>query len=163
MPSYTIAHMKLELIAIGKEDAAYQPLVADYTRRITHYVPFSITLIPAPRIGGKGSEAMQKEKEAALILKHLGNDDSLILLDERGKSLTSPKFADLLNRHLVSGKKRLIFLIGGAYGVHESIKNRASFILSLSAMTYPHQLARLVFTEQLYRAMTILRNESYHH
>lgn len=177
--------MKLELIALGKEDPAWQPLVEDYASRINHYVPFSITLITPPRMGGKGSEMVLKEKEAALILRHLGKDDRqkpspqgkhdlqklaltgredpLILLDERGKALTSPRFADLVNQQLISGRKRLLFLIGGAFGVHDVIRQRATYTLSLSAMTYPHQLARLVFTEQLYRAMTILRNESYHH
>lgn len=155
--------MKIHLLAIGKEDEHYQPLIRDFSNRINHYTGFSVTCIAPPKISGTTPEAIQKEKEGILLLKHIGSDDEVLLLDERGKELTSVDFAAFLNQRFSSGRKTLTCVIGGAFGVDEAIRRRANHTLSLSRMTLPHLLVRLFFTEQLYRALTILRNEPYHH
>ena len=155
--------MNIRLLAIGKEEENYQPLVNDFSARANHYAGFSIVLIPPPKISGSTPEAIQKEREGILLLKQVTPGDEVLLLDERGRELTSTEFATFLNQRFISGKKRLTCIIGGAFGVDEAIRRRANHILSLSRMTLPHQLVRPLFIEQLYRALTILRDEAYHH
>ena len=127
-----------------------------------HYLPFQLEVLPDLKQSKNLKAEQFQEKEGALVLKKLQSDDFLILLDERGKSFTSVKFAQYLDQLLMGSGKRLIFLVGGAYGFSPEIYRRANAQLCLSAMTFSHQMVRLFFLEQLYRAMTILRGEPYH-
>lgn len=155
--------MKTEFWVIGKTNEKYlQEGCAVYEKRLQHYLPFQYKVIPDIRRGGKLKPEQLKTKEAEFILKQLNSDDYLILLDERGKSYTSEAFAIQMNRWQQMSKKRLLFLVGGAYGFDESLYQRADGKLSLSDMTFSHQMIRLFMLEQIYRAMTILRNEPYH-
>lgn len=133
-----------------------------FERRLGHYLAFETVLIPDVKNGGKLDPAQLKIKEGELILQRLKNEDCLILLDENGKQYPSEKFAATLDQWFQSPYKRLVFQVGGAYGFSEAVYQRANFKLSLSSMTFSHQMIRLFFLEQLYRAMTILRNEPYH-
>ena len=134
-----------------------------YSKRINHYARFAITTIADVRNTRKLSEAEQKRLEGEAILRLLNDSDHVTLLDEHGSELRSIEFAELVQRRMSSGIKRLVFVIGGPYGFSEAVYQRANSKLSLSKMTYSHQLVRAIFTEQLYRAFTILRNEPYHH
>ena len=140
-----------------------EALVAMYTKRLNHYVRFAITTIADVRNTKKLSEAEQKRLEGEAILKLITDSDHLMLLDEHGLELRSLEFADMLQRRMLSGTKRLVFVIGGPYGFSDAIYQRANSKLSLSKMTFSHQIVRAIFTEQLYRAFTILKNEPYHH
>jgi len=156
--------MKVELWLVGKTT---QDFVADgmavYTKRLKHYLPFEVTVIPALK-KTKGLTFEQiKVKEGEEILKRLQNDDYLIVLDDKGKQRTSPEFARYMEKLLQRSQRKAVFLIGGAYGFSEKIYDRANEQLSLSKMTFSHQMVRVFFVEQLYRAMTILKNEPYHH
>ena len=156
--------MNIELIVIGKTDLKeVEALIAMYSKRINHYVRFAITTIADVRNTRKLSEAEQKRLEGEAILRLLNESDHVTLLDEHGSELRSIEFAELVQRRMSSGIKRLVFVIGGPYGFSEAVYQRANSKLSLSKMTYSHQLVRAIFTEQLYRAFTILRNEPYHH
>ena len=156
--------MNIELIVIGKTDLKeVEALIAMYSKRINHYVRFAITTIADVRNTRKLSEAEQKRLEGEAILRLLNDSDHVTLLDEHGSELRSIEFAELVQRRMFSGIKRLVFVIGGPYGFSEAVYQRANSKLSLSKMTYSHQLVRAIFTEQLYRAFTILRNEPYHH
>ena len=156
--------MTIKLIAIGKTDHdQLQQLIAEYQKRLGHYVKFEIELIPDIKNAKNLSEAQQKQKEGELILKKLQPSDQLVLLDERGKSYTSVQFSEFLQKKMNSGIKTLVFVIGGPYGFSEAVYAKATGKVSLSAMTFSHQMIRLLFVEQLYRAFTILRNEPYHH
>jgi 23S rRNA (pseudouridine1915-N3)-methyltransferase len=156
--------MNIELIVIGKTDLKeVETLIAMYSKRINHYVRFAITTIADVRNTRKLSEAEQKRLEGEAILRLLNDSDHVTLLDEHGSELRSIEFAELVQRRMSSGIKRLVFVIGGPYGFSEAVYQRANSKLSLSKMTYSHQLVRAIFTEQLYRAFTILRNEPYHH
>lgn len=156
--------MNIELIVIGKTDLKeVEALIAMYSKRINHYVRFAITTIADVRNTRKLSEAEQKRLEGEAILRLLNDSDHVTLLDEHGSELRSIEFAELVQRRMSSGIKRLVFVIGGPYGFSEAVYQRANSKLSLSKMTYSHQLVRAIFTEQLYRAFTILRNEPYHH
>lgn len=156
--------MNIELIVVGKTDMKeVEALVAMYTKRLNHYVKFAITTIADVRNTKKLSEAEQKRLEGEQILRLIAESDSVVLLDEHGAELRSVEFADLLQRRMSAGTKRLIFVIGGPYGFSEAVYQRANSKLSLSKMTFSHQIVRAIFTEQLYRAFTILRNEPYHH
>lgn len=155
--------MKTELWVIGKTNEKYlQQGCAIYEKRLQHYLPFQYLIIPDVRQAGKLNPAQLKAKEAENILKQLNPDDHLILLDERGKTYTSEAFARQIDKWLQLSKKRLIFLVGGAYGFDESLYQRSDAKLALSDMTFSHQMIRLFMLEQLYRGMTILRNEPYH-
>ncbi|HMN88783.1 MAG TPA: 23S rRNA (pseudouridine(1915)-N(3))-methyltransferase RlmH [Saprospiraceae bacterium] len=155
--------MKVALWIIGKTADAYlETGIAVYAQRLKHYLPFSIEVVPDVRQGNKLHPEQLKEREAEAILDRLKKEDVLILLDERGQTFTSEAFAHFLEQRLNSSGKRLIFLIGGAYGVADTLYARANGQVALSAMTFSHQMVRLFFVEQLYRAMTILRNEPYH-
>lgn len=140
-----------------------EALVSMYTKRLNHYVRFAITTIADVRNTKKLSEAEQKRLEGEAILKLIFESDHLMLLDEHGLELRSIEFADMLQRRMLSGTKRLVFVIGGPYGFSDAIYQRANSKLSLSKMTFSHQIVRAIFTEQLYRAFTILKNEPYHH
>ena len=156
--------MKVELLVIGKTDAEYLKTgIAEYEKRLTRYIPYEMTVIPDIKNSKNMSEAVQKEREGELILAQLQPSDFVLLLDERGKSYTSVKFASFLEQKMVTGIKRLGVVIGGPYGFSDAVYARANDKLSLSAMTFSHQMVRLIFAEQLYRAMTILKGEPYHH
>ena len=134
-----------------------------YTKRLNHYVRFAITTIADVRNTKKLSEAEQKRLEGEAILKLITDSDHLMLLDEHGAEYRSIDFADMLQRRMLSGTKRLVFVIGGPYGFSDAVYQRSNSKLSLSKMTFSHQIVRAIFTEQLYRAFTILKNEPYHH
>lgn len=155
--------MKIELWFVGKTNEAYlEAGIALYEKRLVHYGPFSIVCIPDVKVSGKMAPDVLKAKEGALVLSKIKPEDFLVLLDERGKQHTSRAFAAWIEQRRLSAVKRVIFLIGGAFGFSEDVYDRANSMLSLSAMTFSHQMIRLFFVEQLYRAMTILRNEGYH-
>lgn len=156
--------MKVVFVLIGKTDAGYlQEAIDEYRRRLTHYIPFEMTIIPDIKNVKNMSEAQQKEKEGELILKQIQTGDYMVLLDERGKEFSSMQFASYLEKKMHAIPKRLVFVVGGPYGFSESVYKSAAEKISLSKMTFSHQMIRLIFTEQLYRAMTILNNEPYHH
>ncbi|WP_308992543.1 23S rRNA (pseudouridine(1915)-N(3))-methyltransferase RlmH [Mariniflexile litorale] len=156
--------MTIKLIAIGKTDNRdLQSLMDDYTKRLGFYIKFSIDIIPDLKNTKNLSEEQQKQKEGELILNRLSATDVLILLDENGKQQSSVAFSEYLQKHMNSGIKQLIFVIGGPYGFSQDVYNKANGKLSLSKMTFSHQMIRLFFIEQLYRGFTILRNEPYHH
>lgn len=156
--------MNIKLIAIGKTDNnALQTLIDDYTKRLSFYVKFELDIIPDIKNVKNLSESQQKEKEGELILAKITPTDQLILLDENGKSCTSVGFSEELQKKMNSGIKTLVFVIGGPYGFSEAIYAKAQGKISLSLMTFSHQMVRLFFIEQLYRGFTILRNEPYHH
>jgi len=155
--------MKVEFWVIGKTSDAYlREGIAQYRKRLGHYLPFEMRVLPDVKKAGKLSAAQLQQKEGEQVLAGLQADDFLCLLDERGKSYSSVEFAQFVGQKLQLSHKRLIFLVGGAFGFSEALYQRANSKLSLSKMTFSHQMIRLFFLEQLYRAMTILRNEPYH-
>ena len=156
--------MNIKLIAIGKtDDKSLQNLIDDYTKRLSFYIKFDLDIIPDIKNVKNLSESQQKEKEGELILAKLTPTDQLILLDENGSTFSSLKFAYYLQKKMNSGVKTLVFVIGGPYGFSEEVYKKAQGKVSLSEMTFSHQMVRLFFIEQLYRGFTILRNEPYHH
>lgn len=156
--------MTIKLICIGKTDnTALQSLIEDYSKRLGFYIKFVMELIPDLKNAKNLSEIQQKQKEGDLILAKIGSSDVLILLDEHGKQWDSISFADYLQKHMNSGIKNLVFVIGGPYGFSDAVYAKSSEKLSLSKMTFSHQMVRLFFIEQLYRGFTILKNEPYHH
>lgn len=156
--------MKVSLIVIGKTDASYlSDAITEYKNRLVHYIPFEMLVIPDIKNVKNLSENQQKEKEGELILKALQPGDCLVLLDEHGKEFTSLQFAAYMEKKMHNVAKRLVFVIGGPYGFSDAVYKAAAEKISLSKMTFSHQMIRLIFTEQLYRAMTILHNEPYHH
>jgi 23S rRNA (pseudouridine1915-N3)-methyltransferase len=155
--------MKLQFWSVGKDNEPFvETGVNDFTKRISNYFPVSWKIIPPPKNSAPHPED-QKRKEAEVILKMITAQDYLILLDERGKTLSSVQLSQLLQQRANGSAKNLVFLIGGAFGVDAAIMRRADFSWSLSALTFPHQLVRLILAEQVYRACTILKNEKYHH
>lgn len=156
--------MRITLLAIGKTDNnELQALIDDYTKRLRHYISFSSEIIPDIKNVKNLSESQQKNAEGLEILKRVGTSDALILLDENGKTFNSIAFSEYLQKKMNSGLKNLVFVIGGPYGFSDDIYARANGKISLSLMTFSHQMVRLFFIEQLYRGYTILRNEPYHH
>lgn len=156
--------MNIKLIAIGKtDDRKLQELIQEYENRLKHYIKFSLEIIPDIKNVKNLSESQQKEKEGQLLLKKLQPTDQLILLDENGKSFTSVAFANFIQKKMNAGLKTLVFVIGGPYGFSDEVYKKAQGKVSLSAMTFSHQMIRLFMVEQLYRAFTILKNEPYHH
>ena len=156
--------MKITLLAIGKTDNNHlQILISDYKKRLGFYVSFTFDVIPDLKKTKNLSEIQQKQAEGSEILKRIGTADTLILLDENGKSLSSVAFSEYLQKKMNSGLKNLVFVIGGPYGFSEEIYERANGKISLSPMTFSHQMVRLFIIEQLYRSFTILKNEPYHH
>ena len=156
--------MNIELIVVGKTDMKeVEALVSMYTKRLNHYIKFAITTLADVRNTKNLSAAEQKRMEGEAILRLITDSDHLMLLDEHGLELRSIEFADLLQKRMSAGTKRLVFVIGGPYGFSDAVYQRANSKLSLSKMTFSHQIVRAIFTEQLYRAFTILKNEPYHH
>ena len=156
--------MNIKLIAVGKTDnLALQQLISTYEKRLSYYINFDLQLLPDIKNSKSLSEEQQKIKEGELILSYVEPSHHLILLDERGKEYTSIAFADELQKKMNAGIKQLTFVIGGPYGFSQAVYQRANSKLSLSKLTFSHQMIRLFFVEQLYRAFTILRNEPYHH
>ena len=156
--------MNIKLIAVGKTDnPALQQLISTYEKRLSYYINFELQLLPDIKNSKSLSEEQQKIQEGELILSYVEPSHHLILLDERGKEYTSIAFADELQKKMNTGIKQLTFVIGGPYGFSQAVYQRANSKLSLSKLTFSHQMIRLFFVEQLYRAFTILRNEPYHH
>lgn len=156
--------MNIKLIAVGKTDnPALQQLISTYEKRLSYYINFELQLLPDIKNSKSLSEEQQKTKEGELILSYVEPSHHLILLDERGKEYTSIAFADELQKKMNTGIKQLTFVIGGPYGFSQAVYQRSNSKLSLSKLTFSHQMIRLFFVEQLYRAFTILRNEPYHH
>ena len=156
--------MNIKLIAIGKTDnKSLQSLIDDYTKRLSFYIKFELEIIPDIKNVKNLSEAQQKDKEGELILSKLSATDQLVLLDENGTTFSSVGFSDYLQKKMNAGIKTIVFAIGGPYGFSEEIYKKAQGKISLSAMTFSHQMVRLFVIEQLYRGFTILKNEPYHH
>ena len=156
--------MNIKLLTIGKTDnKELQSLIDDYSRRLSFYIKFDLEIIPYIKNVKNLSESEQKEKEGELILSKLTPTDQLILLDENGTTFSSVDFSDYLQKKMNSGVKTLVFVIGGPYGFSDDVYQKAHGKISLSQMTFSHQMVRLFFIEQLYRGFTILRNEPYHH
>ena len=156
--------MKIHVMFTGKTTGKlFQEAIADYQQRLTHYVPFAIEEIPDLKNTKNLSEEQQKEKEADMLFERLQPGDVLILLDERGKEFTSREFSTYLDNKMQTVSKRLVFLIGGPYGFSQRVYDAAQGKISLSKMTFSHQMVRLFLVEQIYRAFTILNNQPYHH
>ena len=156
--------MKILLLVIGKTDEDYLVTgIKKYVGRLGHYVSFEMKELPDIRNRKTLSEDQQKKAESFLLLQQLQPADQVILLDERGKNYTSVEFSESIEKGMASGAKRMVFIIGGPYGFDKEVYDRANAQLSLSPMTFSHQMVRLIFLEQLYRAFTILKGEPYHH
>jgi 23S rRNA (pseudouridine1915-N3)-methyltransferase len=156
--------MKITLILNGKTDDDHIIKgYAIYEQRLKHYIAFETIVIPALKNTKALSIDQQKQKEGELLLKQIQNADKLILLDENGKEYSSVGFSEYIQQNMSSGIKNVVFAVGGPYGFSQEIYKRANGKISLSKMTFSHQMVRLFFVEQLYRAMTILKNEPYHH
>lgn len=156
--------MKIEVLAVGKTTTSYiREAVSDYVKRINHYMPAEFVYTGDIKNLRSLSQEQQKQREGEAILAYLQPSDQVILLDERGKQFTSREFASKLEQLNLASTRRLIMVIGGPYGFSESVYERANMLLSLSKMTFSHEMVRLFIVEQIYRAMTILRGEPYHH
>lgn len=156
--------MKVLLLVIGKTtQISLQHLIQDYATRIQHYINFEVQVLPELKNIKNLPLAEQKEKEADMVLKQIDNQDDVILLDEKGKQYSSVEFSDYFEKRMNYSTKRMVFVIGGPFGFSKRIYDKANGMISLSPMTFSHQMIRLIFVEQVYRAMTIIRGESYHH
>jgi 23S rRNA (pseudouridine1915-N3)-methyltransferase len=156
--------MKMIMLVIGKTTDAYlREGIAIYTKRLQHYIPFEMKEIPDVRNAGSLSHAQLKTQEGQLILRQLGANDELLLLDENGTPFSSEEGAGYLEKKLCYTSRSLVFAVGGAFGFSNEVVQRAAGKISLSRMTFSHQMVRLIFTEQLYRAFTIIKGEAYHH
>jgi len=156
--------MKVTLVEVGKTEADYLKKGIDiYTKRISHYIAFNELVISSLKKTGSLTEAQQKQKEGEQILNLLSPADELILLDEKGEKYSSVAFAKYIEKKMIAGNRNIIFVIGGPYGFSSDVYARATSTISLSEMTFSHQMVRLIFVEQFYRAMTILKGEPYHH
>lgn len=156
--------VKVLILFIGKTDKEYiKKGIEDYAHRLNFYLPVEIKIIPDVKKAGNLSEEQQKEKEGRLILELISPGDHMVLLDEKGKEFSSLEFSKWMEKKMIAGTRQLIFVVGGPYGFSRAVSERADFSLSLSKMTFSHQMVRMIFVEQLYRSMTILRNEPYHH
>jgi len=154
----------IKLLTIGKTDnTSLQSLITEYENRLKHYIRFEMEIIPDIKNVKNLSESQQKEKEGNLILKKINNTDVMILLDEKGKQFTSLEFSNYLQKKMNSGIKQMVLVIGGPYGFSDEVYTKAQGKISLSKMTFSHQMVRLFMVEQIYRAFTILKNEPYHH
>ena len=161
---FNFCYMKIKLLAIGKTDnKELLQLIQVYQNRLKHYIKFELEIIPDIKKVKNLSENQQKIKEGELILKRLQLTDELILLDEKGKEFRSIEFSRYLQKKMNSGIKQLVFVIGGPYGFSEEVYKKSKGKISLSKMTFSHQMVRLFIVEQVYRAFTIIKNEPYHH
>ena len=155
--------MKITLLVVGKTiDTHIELLIQEYQKRLAHYIPFNIQVIPELKNTKALTPEQQKQTEGELILRTINSSTDLVLLDEHGKEFRSIEFADYVQKRMSSGRD-VVFVVGGPYGFSEAVYQRANGKISLSKMTFSHQMVRLFFVEQLYRAMTILRGEPYHH
>jgi 23S rRNA (pseudouridine1915-N3)-methyltransferase len=156
--------MKIILLLNGKTNQEnLQKMIQDYLNRISHYISCETIVIPElKKVGNMGIQE-QKEKEAALMMKYFESGDEIFLLDENGKLFSSVAFAEFLEKKMNASVKRMIFVVGGPFGFADEIYKKAKGLISMSPMTFSHQMIRLIFTEQLYRALTIIRGEKYHH
>lgn len=156
--------MEITLLTVGKTTQTYvQNGIDEFTKRLRRYIPFKIETLPDIKGTKSLSAELQKEKEGEAILSYLSPSDFCILLDEHGREFTSMEFATYLQKTMASGRKRTVFVVGGPYGFSKGVYSRAEYKISLSKMTFTHEMVRLFFTEQVYRSMTILNNEPYHH
>ena len=156
--------MQLSLLVLGKTDSAQiETEIKRYESRLKHYLPFELRVIPDVRRGSKLTPEEQKRAEGIELLRYITPTDRVYLFDEHGESYTSRAFATFIERAMVSGERRLVFIIGGPYGFSPEVYERADGLVSLSRMTFSHQMVRLFAIEQLYRAQTIIRGEPYHH
>lgn len=156
--------MKLHVIFTGKTTGKlFQEAIADYSKRLTHYVPFTIEELPDLKNTKSLNEDQQKEREADMLFEKMQQGDVLVLLDEKGKEFTSREFSVYLEQKMQTVNKRLVFLIGGPYGFSQRVYDAAQGKISLSKMTFSHQMVRLFLVEQIYRSFTIMRGEPYHH
>ncbi len=156
--------MEIELITIGKTSIGFvKSGISEYMDRLRHYIPFKLTELTDIKKGKNVTPESQKEMEGEMILSKVSLSDYVILLDEKGKEFTSMAFSSFIGKLMISGRKRVIFIVGGPYGFSKKIYDRADFLLSLSKMTFNHEMVRMFFIEQVYRAMTIQRGEPYHH
>ena len=156
--------MEVKLVTVGRTDVAWVKEGLDlYVSRLRHYVPFSLVEIPQLKNVAAFSQEQIREREGELILRQLSPGDTVFLLDEHGKEFRSVEWAEWIRKQLARGGKALVFVIGGAYGFSEAVHSRADGKVSLSRMTFSHQMVRTIFAEQLYRAFTILKGEPYHH
>ena len=156
--------MKISLVVIGKTNGKFLiDGIEEYTKRQSYYIPFNIQYLSDSKNNKKLSEEQQKTVEGNTILNSLDKSDYVVLLDEHGKEFTSMEFSKYIEKKMSTVTKRLVFIVGGPYGFSQEVKNRANEKISLSKMTFSHEMIRLIFTEQLYRAMTIINNEPYHH
>lgn len=156
--------MKIVLITVGKTSTPYiAAAVDDYIKRVNRYAAMELVTVPDLKVTRGLTEAQQKQREGQAILSLLQGGDHVVLLDERGRELTSRELAAEIDRRMVQGLKRLVYIVGGPYGFSQEVYDRADSKLSLSRMTFTHEMVRLFFAEQVYRSMTILRGEPYHH
>ena len=156
--------MKITLLAIGKTNAKHlQEGIEQYIKRLSHYIPFEFKILPDVKTTKGLTQEKQKEMEGQMFLNCIQSGDVVVLLDEKGKEMTSREFSVYLDKKMVTVAKNLIFVIGGPYGFSQEMYNRANEKLSLSKMTFSHEMIRMFFIEQIYRAMTILKGEPYHH
>ena len=156
--------IKVKFLVIGKTTDRYLLSgIEDYNKRLTRYCNYEYQELPGVRLGKSATACETKRKEEEIILSKLEKSDFLVLMDEKGLEFTSRGFGNFLKKHQMSGTKRIVFLIGGAYGFSDNVYARANSKIALSQMTFTHQMVRLIFTEQLYRAFTITKGEKYHH
>lgn len=156
--------MKIQLMVTGRtRDEALRALTDRYSARVKHYVPFEMVELPDVRTTRASTEASQKQAEGAQMLKCINPSDYVVLLDEHGRQMTSREFAGFIDKKMSVLPRNLIFVVGGPYGFSDEVRARADALLGLSAMTFSHEMVRPFFVEQIYRAMTILRGEPYHH
>jgi len=156
--------LKITLLSIGKpHDNNLKQAIEEFTKRISNYFPVEWLVIAPPKNAGVLSMEDLKKAEGSLIIQQLTKDDYLILLDERGKNISSPELANQIQQRGNESTKRIVFVIGGAFGVDETVFKKANFVWSLSKLVFPHMIVRLVLAEQIYRACSIIRNEKYHH
>jgi len=152
------------LLTIGNTDKAYiKNGIDEYVKRLTFYIPFETKILPDLKNRSTLSLELQKEKEGQLILNQVVAGDFVVLLDERGMGFSSLEFSKWIEKKMIAGIRQLVFVIGGPYGFSKLVYQRADFQISLSPLTFSHQMVRMIFVEQLYRAMTIIKNEPYHH
>ena len=147
----------------GKHDSNMAKAIEEFTQRVAHYYPCEWKLVAPPKNAASMSIADQKDAESDLLLKSLDPVDFVVLLDERGKMLSSPELAATIEQRAINGAKKIHFVIGGAFGVNDAVRQRADLVWQLSRLVFPHQLVRLILAEQVYRACSIIRGEKYHH
>jgi len=159
-----IVFVKILLLTIGNTDKKYMKEgIDDYVKRLSFYLPFEMKVIPDIKNRSSYSTELQKEKEGQLILNQISSGDYLVLLDEHGNEYSSLEFSKWIEKKMIAGTRQLVFVIGGPYGFSNTVYQRSDIKISMSKMTFSHQMARMIFVEQIYRAMTIIKNEPYHH